>query len=783
MKQLIAILAVAAMAAPGPVSAGLTKVSGDKSGMAKVSPRLEYAAVAPAVLAVREMAPGVTKRIVRDESGRIYMDMVRQGKTTPGRTALRPIVKESSGASFYEGFEGHQGELDWLPEGWTEINTEANIPTPEMCAHNINNSWAVEDTGDGYWTDRTSDGVKECWIHFTYSWSYKGADGNTVSGGPDAQDEWLITPAINVNAGEDLYFLCEFDLGSVLAFDWNTMKYDHSSIDCDLEVLVSTNDGADWQSVWKISEDVCGNMTDDEMYDQMAEMKYAAYNIPLTAYAGRTIKVAFRYTNVGIGFAGNSAAVDAVTVSAPTPEAFYNLPYGTLLAGISDGLHVYTESYGLFPAYSDIIWKAESNAYTTSNSWLFNDMNGNEYLTSDDNEVTVNFPYNGGNAVPWPVLTAANPNGSHTYNFDMLDAEPGGMVFGGKIMNVAEDEVTYLGNYDYQHNRLTIPYLSENNYVYGTHQPGIWGNNVVQTGFANFFYAPASPLSVEDVMLTLGEFDADDDAELNLEIYPVNEYGQVAETPAVISTITGAEIEGVGFYNAVFHLDTPYIMEGNTLMMITGFANNPKIRTLGACAQSVNNDANHNYAYMMFEIQGQPSLYAASDALSDYSSALILGLNGAFHFLRPSEEIIDLDPATNSYELTVEGTSTPDTWWIVNGEEQIPLVSEGTDYEWMRVTPVTGESGQHKLLFEAEPVSSSRAKTVVICNGGDPRNIRVRQSATSGIQQIGQGNGEIRIYSVDGILMMSGGNELDIRTLPHGIYIIKTDGKTYRLAL
>lgn len=94
-----------------------------------------------------------------------------------------------------------------------------NKPTMEMCRHNINNTWNAQDTGDGYWTAITSDGVKECWIHFTYSWSYNNDAGEKVEGSKAPQDEWLITPEITVGEADDLFFLAEVDLGCV--YDYN----------------------------------------------------------------------------------------------------------------------------------------------------------------------------------------------------------------------------------------------------------------------------------------------------------------------------------------------------------------------------------------------------------------------------------------------------------------------------------------------------------------------------------------------------------------------------------
>ncbi len=750
------------------------------------------------VLAEKQLAKGITKRVVRDEKGRIFCDMVREGvATVKPETTKRPF-KAPDNASFFEDFESHVDQLDWLPEGWTEINTPENECTQEMASHNINNTWTAQDTGDGYWTAITSDGVKECWIHFTYGWSYVNADGETIEGAASPQDEWLISPAFDVQTGHDLFFLCEADCGSVYYYDWSSNKYDRSVVECDLEVLASTDNGQNWTSLWKLSSDVCADMTDGEMYDVMAELKYNTYKIDLTNYYGQNIKLAFRYTNTSNGgFAGNSMAVDAITVAAPAAEAYYAIPENMLLAGISKDLHVYTESYALMPAYTDVTWTAASNAYTESNSWTFYDANGQVAEEITGSTAVRSNPYSAGEAIAWPMLTASNSNSSDTYTFDEADEEKGGVFYGGRVPDIQENEEVYVGNYDYQHKRMIVPYLSYGDYVYGTHSDGVWGDNIKEIACGNLFYAPAAPLTVTEVVLTLGEFDADDDAEFKMEIFTVEAYGQVASEPAATSVIHGSDITGFGFYNAVFPLATPYIIDSNVLIMVSGY-DSPKVRTFAACAQSVGNDANHNYAYMLFDINGTKSLYSAADALTDYSSALIMSLNATYHFLNTDDEIVDLDPDTNEYEMAFEASNAPENWWIADGENHLPIVAEGTSYDWLTITPLTKEDGNFALRFSAENAVSARAKTVILSNGGNEVRVRIRQDKSSGISSIetadkyvtvvgdvlsviGESNDvRIEVYSIAGMKLASGSNGIDISGLPKGIFLVRAAGKTYR---
>lgn len=804
MKKCTTLMLSLALASSGAAMAqSVAPVkSPDVRTVKKSAPVGKRVAAGESVLAERSVAPGVTARLMRGADGFIYRTFVKDGVEKGGRTVVRKPFRAASNYTFYEGFESHTGQLDWIPEGWTEKNAEGNFCTQEMASHNINNTWSVQDTGDGYWTDITSDGMKEAWIHFAYKWEYTNGEGETVSGEAVPQDDWLITPEIEVKDGDGLYFLLEFDLGGVYAFDWDTMKYDHNQLENDMEVLVSTDDGANWKSLWKVSEDVCSDMTDAEMYDCMAELKYASYSVPLADYAGKKIKIAFRYTNIAKnGFSGNSAAVDAVTVGKPAAEANYSLPYGTLLAGLSSDLHVYTESYALFPAYAPQTWYAASNSYTSANAWNFYDVETGDFGDAvEEDDAKVVYPYSAGNAYPFPKLTATNASSSDTYQFGADDAEQGGMIFGGRVKDIQENEPVYVGNYDYQHKRLAIPSLGGTDYCFGTSAVDTWGDGVVQTAFGNLFYAPAAPFTIDNVVVTLGEYDADADAEFTLDIYTVDAYGTLSDQPVATSKLKGSEITGNGFYNAVFHLDEPYNLDSNVLVLVSGFAETDKVREFAGCTQSLDNDAEHNYAYMMFKFSnGSTRLYSASDALTDYSSALLISFDGNFHTLHAEKEVLDLDPYENVGEVAVASSSKPEKWFIVD-DENIAVNAGGTDYDWLKVTPVAKEDGTYAVHFSAAPNVDDREKTVTLGNGGATTKVLVRQMGTSGIggvsvkaSGIRGGKGEITVSGLAGqsvvIVDAAGMTVVSDRsssatatyTVAPGFYIVKAGDKVAKL--
>lgn len=803
MKKITSMMLSLALASSGVATAQSIAPAKSSGALAvKKSQHLGKSSMQRSVLAEYPVADGVKGRVVRDADGFVYRTIVKDGVEKGGRMTVKKPYRAASNYSFFESFESHAGQLDWIPEGWQEINTEANKCTQEMAAHNINNTWSVADTGDGYWTDITTDGVKECWIHFAYNWSYKNADGETVKGDAAPQDEWLISPEIEVKEGDGLFFLLEFDLGGVYSFDWDLMEYNHDLLENDMEVLVSTDNGENWKSLWKVSENVCSGLTDKEMYDKMAELKYDSYSVNLKDYYGKKVKIAFRYTNLATnGFAGNSAAVDAVTVGAPAAEAYYELPYGTLLSGLSADLHVYTETYALYPAYEPQTWTAGSNSYTEANSWSFYDVESGDYGTAADGNVAeVVYPYSAGKAYPFPKLTASNTSSSDTFVYGEDDKDQGGMLFGGRVADIQENEPVYVGNYDYQHKHLAITNLGEGDYCYGTASANVWGNGVVQTAFGNMFYAPAAPFTIDNVVVTLGEYDADADAEFSLDIYTIDQYDELSEEPVASAKLKGSEITGSGFYNAVFKLDKPYNFDSDIVVLVSGYAETDKVRKFAACAQSLDNDAAHNYAYMLFKFEsGSTRLYAASDALDDYSSAVYVSLDGNFHTLHAENEVLDLHPEQNVGDVVVASSSKPEAWYIVD-EENIPVAAEGTDYDWLKVTPVVKEDGTYALHFSADANVDDREKSVTLGNGGATTKILVRQMGTSGVGAVSVattaicgGKGEIRVSSragdnvviVDaaGVAVVSGRAAADVSTysVAPGFYVVKAGNKVAKV--
>lgn len=248
---------------------------------------------------------GVKLVIAKDAQGRVFKQRVRPGESLHTLQSAPVNIRKAKANTFYESFEGYVSSygMNWIPDGWTKINTEAHTPTEEQLAHNINNSWYVYYSSDMF-QDMTPDGESEAFIHFGYEGGY-GCNSQ-------AQDEWLVTPVITLGNNETLSFLHQGDPFSTYDYDWNTGNFDRSSVFCNMQVMITDNDGASWTEIWDFERDYISGLSDYEC--DTFPMEYRNFSVSLSDYAGKDVKIAFRYLRVAGNYTGNSMMIDGVTV-------------------------------------------------------------------------------------------------------------------------------------------------------------------------------------------------------------------------------------------------------------------------------------------------------------------------------------------------------------------------------------------------------------------------------------------------------------------------------------
>ncbi len=163
-------------------------------------------------------------------------------------------------------------------------------------------------------------------VNNAYTWAID--DYNPYAGYYDAsceydpyytgqQDEWMISPSIDLTSKADWY-LDFYWMGS---YYWSVDPYDNY----DLNVYISTDGGSNWTYLW--SENDVGVFDSWTWYNQ---------NIPLAAYSAyNDVKIAFQYD----GYDGAQFCVDDISVNdaeAPIGRCCYGDPQAPSCADITE---------------------------------------------------------------------------------------------------------------------------------------------------------------------------------------------------------------------------------------------------------------------------------------------------------------------------------------------------------------------------------------------------------------------------------------------------------------
>lgn len=819
MDRKILILSLVATVGLAGDAAAPAKVRTAPAARERVTDATFRAPVVKEVLDQEEVAPGMVKRTVRDSYGRVYRDLVRDGVAPEvpaiGASSLRRGA-EYPNASLYEAFEGwDEVDRDWIPVGWTEINTPGNIPTDYMKSIWVNNTWRTFYAGDGYWTAISKNGGNECFIHFTYTGSYMDADGNEVPLKASPQDEWLISPYFTLKEHHKLFFEVEADLSSVYEYDYQTRKWDFSSPVCDMEVLARVQGDENWVSVWKLSANKVANMTEEELRSDFLKLRYFNESADLSQFSGKIIQIAFRHTNTSTAehMVGNSMALDGILVDAPQAQAAYELPQGYLLGEFTKDFWAAGNSYLMMPAYRPVTWANASNTFSESYEWRVYSPQGDSTAVVTTDALELTYPWSQGKVYPYPELTASNAFSSSKYSFDMNDEAKGGLVAGGSLPLLQEQAVS-VSNVDYQHKGLITSYIDNEggvvSYVYGTHKAGAWGQGMKQLGVCAEFKEPSAGFDVDEMVVTLGALDADQDAELTLTVWEMDNYGYLSSTPMATATakISDAFYEqDAKLYNLPFKFPAGFCYDRRILVELGGYADNSKIRTLGVAAQYYHNDTpEQNTAYMRFQFDDNGDVYnrvlAAKDVLKDYSNTLFFGMLGSFHFIHPEQDVVELCKDGGSVEVDVTADADPADWCVAKGSQLLPLTAP-VDFDWFKVS--LAADGQRKIRIEVQPTEELRQKNVTLAYKGARNKLTVKQNTNGGVSGLesvstrvwAQGSevtvsgapagSVVTVYTVDGRVASTARADYDgaarITVNAKGVVIVSVAGKAFKLVM
>ena len=636
-------------------------------------------------------------QLLKNENGSFSKKMVQTGsKQKLNRNNPAPNNKNvSNDFTFFESFEGWDGlTSDWTPEGWSRDNkTESE-------------TWYVSDGG---YFNYPTDGD----YLMSVDWQLPFDDDfNFII--LDPRDETLISPAFT----PVLYDYLAFDIHYSTYFMYYDMFTDEFFFDdplFNIQVLLSTDDGKSWNVIWDASKEY----TVDDI-DILDNAMWSTKLLSLSDYIGKSIKVAFRYTDRE---GGDNIALDNIAVRELNPTALYMRPQGFFNLGMSQEWRSVNADLMIGQAYSQTIWRNRSTE-PISYKWEFENPDGSgSIITSTEKNPNTPYPFN------WyaiPKLTAYSENKNSNYQWGVSDMKyfmaGGDTDISGTVIGV--------GNYDLSYDFYSY-YFVDGDYAFGTST-----DNSID-GVANYFEKPVNKYILDEVWAALGEFSFPEGTEFTMVIRRVSG-GYVSDTIAT-ATCTTADVIALAnhAYTMPFskfkiideetglEVEHEYLeIEDAILIEITGFNNIPGSK-ISFCAQEFNADPTGESNAYIYLLQGD------NRYLRSYNGAtsLVMNLEITYSFL--VADSYDFDVAEGGGEKTFGVISyfSPNGWWLEESPEWVDISYDFDPEVW-------AYTGECNLNISVEPLPASedlREAVVKIATLGADLSILVKQNRVTGL--------------------------------------------------
>ena len=169
----------------------------------------------------------------------------------------------------FEGFEGWDYVMaDWLPEGWTEENSNEDI----FLLNNGAFTWHVG-TQSGY-LPNAPEGYNYALIYYAYDYDDTGKKFDLP------QDEWMISPSYTVGANSTLSFfvgyspLYLFDLNNE-NINWGKMEFIDRKPSTTLKIYIRSN-GGEWVMLKDLYEEWAETSLND-LFNNYSSVEFRQY--------------------------------------------------------------------------------------------------------------------------------------------------------------------------------------------------------------------------------------------------------------------------------------------------------------------------------------------------------------------------------------------------------------------------------------------------------------------------------------------------------------------------
>lgn len=697
---------------------------------------------------------------------------------------LRPDLRrtqrrtDGNGVLLQESFESPEG----LTNGWTSVSY--GDPGLENSEHwNVMNYFTP-------WIPAPTDG--DYYMMLMYS---------SLS-----QDEWIISPEVQMpaegqyNLTYDAYIDPIWHYDTTL-IDFETGQWIDQVIINTFQVLVSA-DGGEYEVVRDYAEEYMGADVNDLI--MMQAQPLMPQTVDLSAYAGKSIRVAFRF----VGADGQMMLLDNVKIALPPLEAVMGIPYSTLYWGYNcqPDMSYFTTAMAQYPVYQPLTFWCDNWTPGVSYSWSYCDPDTFEMVDAEGDELTVAYHTDytddfstRNNLYYTPVLRAHGDGASDAettmdckflqaggeaswvfedgeFTFGLLPYSP--VVSGSGLYTIDSEKIGDPSIPVFGYNPNTDAYWTD--YTFDGDQEE--GDASYVTNYFNYIYPAEGPMVFSKVWANAYGKLADS-VELTAEIVPlVDVYdddgdwmGQMlADEPMAAATITGADVlkleqgSGSTYLTLPFDFGQDVVIDDTHsayIVRISGF-HNPEVGYFCPFQQwvpSTNGIALGWYSRVMIW-QGverttmSPIAYRENE-YGPMFCAFAINLGAEFPWLHSDVQALDLgDSLTGSVAL--------DSYY--DGAE---LTVEAP--EWVTSAVVTGRYGETRLEVTTDQGSGLRQGSVTVKGAGVELTLALSQDFGTGVKDLAADSRQVKeVRNLQGILV-------DAAALPAGVYLVTyTDGTT-----
>lgn len=658
-----------------------------------------------------------------------------------------------------ETFETYDGTAsNWLPEGWTEINTSDELAamnngvftwhcfTPD---YNTTLPWAEE--GSSYAV-----------VFYAYS-----REGETTI--DYDQDEWLVSPAFTPLKDDALSF--QLGLNPLFIFDmsdenvtWgDNPQFINKKPSTTMQVMIKATD----ETEWTMLKDVYDDWKDKELkelMDSYMSNRFYPQEISLRAFEGKEVQVAFRF----VGRGGNTMELDDIKVCRSVVTAEYLAPSGSLYFSRSLDFEDYLEQEGdervMVPPFTDVAWRNVSSDNAVSFSW--SDERGE---ASEDRDFTTDYAAGAtDDAMVYasPTLTAKNlTETENTYQWN------GTIQAGGMSYN--DDMSTYYGLSSYPSTDSYYLMTTENNLPYFGNFSGIdnlWGGLIEESkliGVANGFDKPAAPYILENLWVNaVGEMPTT--GSLYVTVFTMSQYGMpikpvlasgYCEASDVTKTMTpdgevltlpftirATNADGTAFTN------NPIVVSEPIMVAVNGFEQFGN-KTFGflQTMKPARDESCHGSFWLSYpnaDGQTQTSVLPVSsfqNADGPCNNSFLFHLGASFPWLHAEE---------NTFAFPLEGGSHDFRLLSSYDTSNCGITISGNSGGW--VTTKLTDGNLKVTVAEGKGLTEDRKAVITLNAVGVSEKIEITQSHIAGINEIKNENARFSIDVLPGGFRLNG---------------------------